>query len=378
MKTLKATMVCALVGYACVQTQAEPYRDWDGMLPSTMTFARSGSGATYPFLKDIPEWSRINVADAGVISQNPALLTQFSDYKAKNALAYVSTRTSGGVFVPTQINQTASVTTGQIVATMDSSRFEEGQLTLGSRFIKKDVGLDVFYVERHLAFISGSTLRYLRAQDFGFQLAASGPLFDRADLGRLDMGTGVKLLVRRGNEYEVDVSSDIDVSDASSRRLAIAMGADYGFLYSLPEKWVGTSTPIDIGFTWKDIGTTQFYLGRKASTNRRFAPWPNNHTVGVGVGMPKLWGQMRNTIRLEYSYWFRQVSMLDKFAASYEVRLPQTANFVVSVRGTRVSGGLMVRFPAFEVEIASHVRLLGEAETTIASRMTSFELRSVF
>jgi hypothetical protein len=160
-------------------------------------------------------------------------------------------------------------------------------------------------------------------------------------------------------------------------RLSSASVIDYGFLYATAPDTLG-GWQIQSAFVWRDMGTTQFALGNVASTNRRLQYLPSNMVLGLGIGTPKFSEGIRGALRLEYSQWNRPVPAYEKVAVSAELRFPVVASLSVGFAGKRLSGGLALRFPGIQVDLASYSELIGNAAEAAAVRSLILELKSVF
>lgn len=354
---------------------------WSGVMPSFQSLSRADTGASDPNRGDLPTWAQGGGLDSSALSDNPAHVVWVPKHLERFSPIFVRQSQIGSVFNPFNPLSTQSLNTADLVAALDGG-LAQSQFDVGFRSQRRDFSFDVTYSEKRFSFIESedSKLYYLRARDIGFRFAAGGMLFNRSNAGQLSMGTGIKVVARRGDELfaNVDALAATDLSDSSMlRRQAMALGGDYGFLYHAPEGFLGPFG-LQASLAWRDMGGTHFYLGSKASSTRRFVPWPSNPVFGVGLGLPKIRGTIRSAIRLEYSYWERVIPFADKLGVSLDIRMPAAFSFICGLRGGAVSAGLAYRVAFFEVEVGTFAESYGQAQSLKRSRRSGMELRSVF
>ena len=372
----------ALLGSAPAWTQNAAL-EWGGLLPATSTLARGQTAVTNPIALNLPEWARRNVADASFISDNPALISMLQAFATRSSPAVVRTQATGGLFNTTDAwrlqHATAQALSSELVAR--GGEVQRSSLSVGARWMSPDLGNALFFSESRMArFDTDGSLDYRRHRDLSWQLATGGPIFDRADLGRLDVGMGVKLIARVGDEFRLSpealAGADVALSDTALRKIALAGGIDYGLLYTVSKKLTGPWI-VQGGLVWKDLGSTQF-LGQATSTGRRFEALPNNQIFGVGLGLPNILDAFRMALRVEYFQWKRNVSWVQKTGVGFEARMPALVSFFSGLSGDRMSAGLTLRFPGFEMDLASVSELLGVGVDQHKVRNLTLELRSVF
>ncbi len=130
---------------------------------------------------------------------------------------------------------------------------------------------------------------------------------------------------------------------------------------------------------WKDVGSSQFFLGNKTSRARRFDAFPNHQILGMGIGTPNIWRGTRAAFRLEYREWKRNISALDKLAWGMELRFPEVLSLFGGLHNRGWTAGALMRFSHVEVELSSFANKIGDREVgLIAPRVLGLELRYVY
>ncbi len=355
--------------------------EWSGLNPSTQVLARAGTGVTHPIAADLPPWSRRNAVDATFIHSNPALLSIIYEERGRIIPLGIQGYGSGGVFNFSDALSNRYKMSSDLAAALENSRDQEqrSKAVASTSLIRKELGLSLHLGQSRRALLqSNGNLFYDYHRNLGLELASGGPIYESDRFGSFDLGINFKGLFRQGDDFELAPAAvaTTTLRDADRKRSAVAFGADYGFLYSVPRQSLG-AWHLQLGFVWRDIGTTAYSIGDKASTGRKFSYLPNNQIFGMGLGLPNFRDGIRSALRIEYGEWTRRISASERIAASYEMRLPVWLAFSVGVKAKELSGGLSFRFPGFETEVASVSELLGEGNSKRKARSFVMELRSV-
>lgn len=352
--------------------------NWTGFSPSLSLLARGGTGVTHPLARQMPEWAKGNVFDSDLFTANPALMSLLgTDVSVSHPIVGRSS-VAGGVF---SALESSGLPDSSLLDLSDRLALAPGvpqvsKLEVSSRWAFDEAGFAFHFNQSALVeSLDSGALEIHRAKDFGAQLGVGGLLFDRSDFGYLQIGTGIKALLRQGNEYLVSNSEVVSGGAIPvQNKIAFAGGLDYGLLYGLPESLLG-EWALQLGLGWRDVGSTQFFLGQKTSRNRRFQSFPNNFAIGAGVGLPKFFGGLRNALRLEYLEAQRDRPVSEKFALGWEARFPVLLSLFGGLRGTSPSGGALLRYEGFEVGFASFAERIGEKSTLV--RFWNLEVRGV-
>ncbi len=351
-----------------------------GVLPSFASLMRGQTGITSPESARMPPWARRNLADASFVSQNSALLPYASEYKMALHPAVVRTRTVGGAS-PAVFTDLLTVS-DYVDAAGDG--MTETQTDFGMRGVVRDVGFSLNYSRVYRGRSVTENLGAVQVdyyQDFTAQLAVGGTLFEREDIGRFELGTGLKAIFRKGDQRvfsSSDVQSGAVISTAEFTKLAFAGGLDYGLHYTAPRlgnsDWI-----IQTALVWNDVGTTPFFVGSKTSMNRRFDPYHNNIVWGVGLGVPKFLDKVSSSLRLEYFMGPRVPAWADRLAWGFEMRWPVLISARVGMRGSSLGGGASLRYGFLEIEAGTFVELYAPPGSSrdIRARTTAVELRAL-
>ena len=381
MSALKISLAFGLLTSCTLWAQSSDY--WSGLAPSIAVQARGGTGVTNPIILELPKWARMNAADSSFISQNPALLATLNSFSSKNAPFTIETSVAGSLLSSKEALSPTYVDIPSIRADMPSEPGETQMagISFGSDWIKKDVATSFHYSNsRSFRINEDNSFSHFRHRDYSWQLGVGGPVFERADLGRIDMGMGVKAIFRTGDEIDLSAdeyaASTLTLVDAGMGNFGLGAGVDYGILYALPSAITG-AWMIQAGFIWKDLGTTQF-MGDSTSNGRRFLAIPNNQVIGLGLGTPNILGGVRSAIRLEYKEWYRSVSFWEKIALGLELRSPLVANLQMGISGKRISSGIAFRFPSVEIQLAQVRTLVGQGNSKHTLSSLVMELKGVF
>jgi len=357
--------------------------EWSGLNPSTATLSRAGTGVTHPIAMSLPVWSRKNAADSAFLNGNPAFLSTLGERRGKITPLALQSSGAGSEFdytdaIKNRHNDSASLASA---LSKNPNSHERSKVLASSQWLTSDMGLDLYISQDRTANLShDGSLDYRHYREAGIQLGAGGIVFNEPGAGRFELGINFKVLYRSGDEKQLtpaQVATGVSLRDADSQKDAAAFGADYGFLYTVDPELSG-DWRLQAGFVWRDVGTTQFAIGDRTSRGDRMSFLPNNHIIGVGIGLPKFRDGFRSALRIEYGEWTRKVSAADKFAMSYELRLPVWAALSLGYKAKSISGGFSFRFPGFEVELASVSELLNEGSKAYKSRAFLMELRGAF
>jgi hypothetical protein len=339
---------------------------------------------THPEAVRMPVWTRRNLADASFVSANSALLPFLSGYQMAVHPATLRSSVSGGAFAATEAYLPASTDLLELDSRIESlnENYQEVSVDLGARGMVQDVGYSLFYSRRRQVqrWESGDIqMHYYR--DIVGQMGVGGTLFDRPDLGRMEIGTGLKAIFRQGDEKLfslAQVQAGQSFQDSDFSKWAFAGGLDYGWLYTAPvsesKDWI-----FQTGLSWKDVGTTPFFLGQKTSRNRRFEPLRNVAVLGLGLAVPKISGMISNSFRLEYSLDRKTKSLSEDIGVGYEVRFPVLLNLSFGLKGFRPCGGVGLRYSNIEIEAGTFTDHISSAVNSeeYVKRFWGFEMRAV-
>lgn len=353
---------------------------WESFSTSVQGRALAGSTLTQPLTENLVFWASSRVADESWISENATLSSRIAQGKGRFEMSALKLENSGD-FSSFEVSQPSISSVGDLRSKMAMSGSEifSSHIENGFRYYERGVSTGFFYSKRRIAVRESSERIDFRVhRDFVSQLAVSGPLFEKQSVGRLEFGTGLKFVVRKGDEVFFDaLSAEQSLDDSLFVKSAYAAGLDYSMLYTLPSKWT-KSFQIQLALVWKDVGTTQFFIGNKTSKNKRFEALPNNQSFGVGVGLPNIWRGTQAAFRVEYREWKRDVSILNKSIVSLELRAARLLSVWTGLRGTRFAGGLGFRFPNVELSLASFSHFLGESGNEYSSRSFAMEMKGIF
>ncbi len=361
---------------------AQRFDSWVGFSPSTSSLSRGSTGVTHPIAEQLPSWAKANVFDSDLITQNPALLSLLGTDTLRTHPVVVRSTNAGGVYSATESLAAVDLDTDALANRISAAQGipQVSKLEVSSRWLSDEAGFSFNFNQHAQAelFTNGS-MEVIRYRDFAGLLAVGGVLFDRDEIGHMEIGTGIKAIFRQGNEAaytseQVLAATPLVGAGAASTKWALAGGLDYGWLYGAPRDLVG-DWALQMGIGWRDVGTTQFFLGQKTSKGRRFQALPNNIAVGFGVGTPKIFRGIRNALRVEYLDWNRQAGASEKIAIGWEFRLPVLLSLNAGLKGGRGSGGLLLRYEGVEVGVGSYSELIGD--NSVATRFWVLEMRGV-
>jgi hypothetical protein len=354
--------------------------DWDSAGASLPTLAMSGAELSAPLTGVLPPWAKVKTSDASWLLGNATLTSELDESKGRWEAASLKLE-SGGAFTSFEAAtpfysdiDALRQSLGDGAGSSHVSKFE-----VGTRYFERGMGTSFSYSRKRLAFLKDDGSVELRShRDFNALLGVSGPIFEKEHLGRLEFGTSIKTIFRKGDEvsYAAAASGD-SLDNAEFTKSAFAGGLDYSMLYALPKKWT-KNTVVQLALVWKDVGTTQFFIGNSTSQGRRFEAFPNNQSFGIGVGLPNIWRGFRGAIRLEYKEWKRQISFVRKSVLGLELRAPEILSVYAGLRGNLWSLGAGLRFPFVEVCLSTHARFYGEGEETFEGRNYALEIKGVF
>lgn len=361
--------------------QASDTFNWEGTSSSVATRAMSGAGLTNPLTETLMPWASSKSVDESWISENSALASRLVEGPGRLEPGVMRLE-SGGVFGPFEASTPEYSDLSALRTAMASKPNvpSVSRVDLVARYFEKGLAASFAFVRKRSAILDDAGgIDFRSYRDFVGSLAASGPVFEKENAGRLEFGTGVKAIYRSGDEayFSSDSAAGQSLLPSVFIKKTYAAGLDYGLLYSAPKKWTKKYL-LQVALTWKDVGSTQFFVGQSTSTGRRFDALPNNQSFGVGVGTPNIWRGFGGALRVEYREWKRQVSFLHKTIVAAELRAPEVVSLYAGARGNLWSVGASFRFPYVELSFASYAEDFGENGGERTGRGISLEMKSVF
>jgi hypothetical protein len=353
---------------------------WDGVGASVSSRAMSGAGLTNPLIETQVPWASTKLADESWVVENSTLSSKVEEKNARFDVIGIKMESSGA-FGPMEAASPefenldllrSEITTHPRVPSI--SRVE-----YSARYFERGLAVGFSYAKRRMAQADvNGNIDFRFHRDLAGVLGVSGPLFDKGFAGRLEFGTTIKLINRKGDEVNfASTDSSVSLNADAFTKSAYAGGLDYSMLYTLPKNWTGDYA-LQLALNWKDIGETQFYLGSQTSKDARFEAFPNQQSIGAGLASPNIWRGTRAVLRLEYKQWFRDVSFWRKTVAAIELRAPKVLTLYAGTRGTVWSAGAAFRFPNIELGVASAGSDFGEGVSLVTARSLLVELKGVF
>jgi hypothetical protein len=365
------------------------FSEFDARAVSTPSFlgsfesrARAYTGLTSPLLPTISEPARRNLAEQSFLSDNVALLAWLPGHQPRFYPADLRAQKSGALFNP-GIGDLAGgpINASELAEALEATpnSLQSVQTQAGAMLLRKEVGFSLFYEDTREAMVdSDGGLSFSRYRDFKSQLGVGTPLFIRKDIGRLDFGVLVKFIARRGDEIYLrsDEISAINSSllDADLKKSVLAGGADLGWLYTMPVSPGGFK--IQTAFTWRDLGTTQFFLGHKSSQRKRFRRFSNSQNVGIGLGSPLLLDSFRWAVRVEGLDLSENIPVADKMAISSEFRFAEAFSIYTGFRGPSPTFGAQFRLPFIELLVSSFPLYTGNGSATLKHRQLALSMKA--